>query len=172
MVYTTACADSDSTSDGSFAPLHVHYSERFSAAGRTSGGFLKREGKAKDHEVLVSRLIDRPLRPMIQPGWTHSTQLLSWVLSYDGQHAPEPLAITAAGAALALSDVPLRKAVAGVRVGLLPERGFVVNPTVAEIEASSLDLLVAGTADAVLMIEGFCDFLTEEQMLEVGERNT
>lgn len=83
-------------------------------------------------QVLVARLIDRPIRPMVQPGWTRSTQLLTWVLSYDGQHSPEPLAITAAGAALAISDVPLRRAVAGARVALLPDRGFVVNPTVEE----------------------------------------
>ncbi|KAL4447781.1 hypothetical protein ABPG75_005000 [Micractinium tetrahymenae] len=166
MLYTTACAVEDNVGDGSFAPLQVHYTERFSAAGRTSGGYLKREGKPKDHEVLVARLIDRPIRPMIQAGWTHSTQVLTWVMSYDGEHSPEPLAITAAGAALAISDVPLRKAVAGARVGLLPGRGFVVNPTVAEQEESSLDLLIAGTSEAVLMIEGFCDFLTEEQMLE------
>ena len=243
MLLTTACADEDSSGDGSFAPLQVHYTERFSAAGRTSGGYLKREGKPKDREVLVSRLIDRPIRPMIQPGWTHSTQVLTWVMSYDGQHSPEPLAITAAGAALAISgarrrllggaccrllarvplpapqevpqqrtlplrpglghvgakagmgacgakaractcfwpqptplpacpppptDVPLRRAVAGARVGLLPGRGFVVNPTVAEMAGSSLDLVMAGTSEAVLMIEGFCEFLTEEQMLEVG----
>ncbi|GAB4816012.1 hypothetical protein N2152v2_003058 [Parachlorella kessleri] len=166
MVYTTACADSDTSGDGSFAPLQVHYFERFSAAGRTSGGYLKREGRAKDHEVLVARLIDRPLRPMIQPGWTHSTQVLSWVLSYDGEHATEPLAVTAAGAALALSDVPLKRVVAGVRVGMLPDLGFVVNPTVQQLESSSLDLMLAGTSEAVLMIEGFCDFLTEEQLLE------
>jgi polyribonucleotide nucleotidyltransferase len=103
MLYTTACSDNDNYGDGSFAPLQVHYTERFSAAGRTSGGFFKREGKPKDHEVLVSRLIDRPIRPMISAGWTHTTQVLTWVLSYDGQHSPEPLAITAAGAALAIS---------------------------------------------------------------------
>ena len=103
MLYTTACSDNDNYGDGSLAPLQVHYTERFSAAGRTSGGFFKREGKPKDHEVLVSRLIDRPIRPMISAGWTHTTQVLTWVLSYDGQHSPEPLAITAAGAALAIS---------------------------------------------------------------------
>jgi polyribonucleotide nucleotidyltransferase len=103
IVYTTACADDDAAGDGSFAPLQVHYTERFSAAGRTSGGYLKREGRPKDREVLVARLIDRPIRPMIRSGWTHSTQVLAWVMSYDGQHSPEPLAITAAGAALALS---------------------------------------------------------------------
>ena len=98
-------------------------------------------------------------------------QVLSWVLSYDGIHPTEPLAITAASAALLLSDIPFTKAVAGVRVGLLPDGDgsgtFVVNPTVDQMAVSRLDLMLAGTADAVLMIEGFCDFLTEQQMLEV-----
>ncbi|KAL4419130.1 hypothetical protein ABPG77_002643 [Micractinium sp. CCAP 211/92] len=179
MLYTTACAMEDNVGDGSFAPLQVHYTERFSAAGRTSGGYLKREGKPKDHEVLVARLIDRPIRPMIQAGWTHSTQVLTWVMSYDGEHLPRASGHHRCGRCTGhlgclnpapwiptAADVPLRKAVAGARVGLLPGRGFVVNPTVAEQQESSLDLLIAGTSEAVLMIEGFCDFLTEEQMLE------
>lgn len=107
MIYTSVCADSDNASDGSFAPLQINYTERFSAAGRTSGSYLKRDSRPKDHEVLVSRLVDRPLRPMVQSGWPHSTQVLQWVLSYDFVHAPEPLAITAAGAAMYLSGEPL-----------------------------------------------------------------
>lgn len=153
-----------------------------------SGGYNKRNPRQGMGEVLVSRLIDRPLRPMFAKGWSNETQVLSdmhchvaatnhiyqvlsWVLSYDGVHPTEPLAITAAGAALLLSDIPFTKAVAGVRIGLLPDangaEAFVVNPTVDQMAASRLDLVLAGTADAVLMIEGFCDFLTEEQMLEV-----
>jgi hypothetical protein len=134
-----------------------------------SGSYIKRDGRAKDAEVLTARLVDRPLRPMVADGWAHSTQLLMWVLSYDFQHAPEPLAITAAGAAMAVSDVPMKRVVAGARVGRLPGRGFVVNPTVEEMAGSSLDLVMAGTADAVLMIEGFCDFLSEAEMLEVRQ---
>ena len=170
MLYTTVCADSDGASDGSFAPLQVVYTERFSAAGRTSGSFFKRDSRPKDHEVLVSRLVDRPLRPAISSGWPHSTQVLQWVMSYDFVHSSEPLAITAAGAAMALSEVPMKRAVAGVRVGLIPERGFVVNPTVEEMENSRLDLVMAGTSEAVLMIEGFCDFLTESEMIQVTHR--
>jgi len=167
MIYTTVCADNDNASDGSFAPLQINYTERFSAAGRTAGGFIKRDSRPKEHEVLVSRLVDRPLRPVVADGWPHSTQVLQWVVSYDSIHAPEPLAITAAGAAMYISEVPMKRAVAGVRVGLLPGRGFVVNPTVNEMEESRLDLVMAGTVEAVLMIEGFCDFLTEAEMLEV-----
>ena len=166
VLYTTACSDNDFASDGSFAPLQINYTERFSAAGRTSGSFFKRDSKQKENEVLVSRLVDRPLRPMIAAGWPHSVQVLQWVLSYDFDHSPEPLAITAAGAALALSDVPMKKVVAGVRVGQI-DGEFVVNPTVGQMESSTLDLMMAGTRDAVLMIEGFCDFLTEDEMLKV-----
>ncbi|GFR41812.1 hypothetical protein Agub_g2582 [Astrephomene gubernaculifera] len=162
----TACCSAAPVGDGSFVPLTVNYSERFSAAGRTSGGFVKRDGRPRDSEVLVSRLVDRPLRPMFAKGWANDTQVLEWVMSYDGVNEPEPLAITAAAAALLISDIPLKKAVAGVRVGLLPEVGLVINPTVQEMEVSRLDLMMAGTRDAVLMIEGFCDFLTEEQLIE------
>lgn len=153
-------------------PLQVHYQERFSAAGRTAGGYLKRDGRPKDQEVLKararrrgtggpdanpcsarwlgshlrcreaqrlgpadavaqltcpalpfpqSRLVDRPLRPMMQDGWPYDTQVLSWVMSYDGAVGPEPLAITAAGAALAVSDIPIKNVVAGVRCGPGPE---------------------------------------------------
>ncbi|CAL5228653.1 g11822 [Coccomyxa viridis] len=166
MVYATACCSREATGDGSFLPLTVNYSERFSAAGRTTGSWLKREGRPKEGEVLTSRLIDRPLRPMFAPGWSNDTQVLIWVLSYDGINSPEPLAITAAAAALSISDIPLTKAVAGVRVGYLEGRGLVVGPTEQEMEESKLDLVLAGTADAVLMIEGYCDFLPEEDMLE------
>ncbi|CAL8470982.1 g10524 [Coccomyxa elongata] len=166
VLYATACCTDHPVGDGSFTPLQVNYAERFSAAGRTSGGWLKRDGRPKDGEVLTARLVDRPLRPMFEPGWTNDTQVLIWVLSYDGINTPEPLAITAAAAALAISDIPLQKAVAGVRVGLLEGRGLVVNPTEQELQESSLDLMLAGTADALLMIEGYCDFLSEEQMVE------
>jgi len=165
VIYTTACADNGQPGDGSFLPLSIQYMERFSAAGETSGGYIKRDGRQKEGEVLTSRLVDRPLRPMFQEGWAMETQVLQWVLSFDGKNAPEPLAITAAGAALAISDIPLLKPVAAVRVGLVAGE-FIVNPSLQQMQSSSLDLIIAGTEDAVLMIEGFCDFLTEDQMLE------
>lgn len=164
MVYATACAEEEA-GDTDFLPLSVNYQERFSAAGRTSGGFFKKEGKIRDHEVLVSRLIDRPIRPMVAKGFSRETQLLLWVMSYDGEHSADALSITAAGAALAISDIPLLKPVAGVRVGLIDGK-YVVNPTVQQMKNSTLDMVVAGTSDAVLMIEGYCDLLSEEQLLE------
>eukprot|EP00271_Cylindrocystis_brebissonii_P018477 TRINITY_DN5251_c0_g1_i1.p1 TRINITY_DN5251_c0_g1~~TRINITY_DN5251_c0_g1_i1.p1 ORF type:complete len:1081 (+),score=191.83 TRINITY_DN5251_c0_g1_i1:439-3681(+) len=169
IVYTTVCASNDEgRGDIDFLPLSVNYQERFSAAGRTSGGFFKREGKQRDNEILVSRLIDRPLRPMVAKGFCQETQILLWVMSYDGEHAADALSITAAGAAMAISEVPLLKPVAGVRVGLCGDE-FVVNPTVAQMDSSRLDMIVAGTADAVLMIEGYCEMLPERDLLKAVE---
>ncbi|KAJ9179870.1 hypothetical protein P3X46_008184 [Hevea brasiliensis] len=165
IVYTSVCMDDVPSEPSDFFPLSVNYQERFSAAGRTSGGFFKREGRAKDHEVLICRLIDRPLRPTMLKGFYHETQILSWVLSYDGLHFPDSLAVTAAGIAVALSEVPTTKAIAGVRVGLVGDR-FIVNPTTKDMEESELDLVLAGTESAILMIEGYCNFLPEEKLLE------
>ncbi|KAF3616949.1 Polyribonucleotide nucleotidyltransferase 1, chloroplastic [Capsicum annuum] len=165
IIYTTVCLSDVPSEPGDFFPLSVHYQERFSAAGRTSGGFFKREGRTKDHEVLICRLIDRPLRPTMAKGFYYETQVLSWVLSYDGLHPPDALAVTAAGIAMALSEVPNSEVVAGVRIGLIGDK-FVVNPTIQEMENSKLDLLLAGTKNATLMIEGYCDFIPEDKLLE------
>ncbi|KAK2362469.1 Purine nucleoside phosphorylase [Trifolium repens] len=168
VLYTTVCLSDIPSEPSDFFPLSVNYQERFSAAGRTSGGFFKREGKTKDHEVLICRLIDRPLRPTMPKGFYHETQILSWVLSYDGIHIPDSLAVTAAGIALALSEVPMSKAVAGVRVGLVGDK-YIVNPTNEEMENSELDLMLAGTDSAILMIEGYGNFLPEEKLLKAVE---
>ncbi|CAM9982025.1 unnamed protein product [Pylaiella littoralis] len=168
VVYSTACTDRKATTSA-FSPLRVDYMERFSAAGMTSGGYNKRDGRASDQETLVSRLMDRPLRPAMHPGWFHETQLLSWVLSYDTVHPPVPLAITAASAALALSNVPLVRAIAGVTVGMDSEGELVVNPEMAVAAMSPLNLTIAGTADGVLMIEGESDFIGEEDMMRAIE---
>ncbi|KAK2638338.1 hypothetical protein Ddye_026133 [Dipteronia dyeriana] len=165
IVYTSVCLADVPSEPSDFFPLYVNYQERFSAAGRTSGGFFKREGRTKDHEVLVCRLIDRPLRPTMLKGFYHETQILSWVLSYDGMHSPDALAVTTAGIAVALSEVPHSKTIAGVRVGLVGDK-FVVNPTTKEMEDSELDLLLAGSDNAILMIEGYCNFLSEEKLLQ------
>ncbi|KAI3444207.1 hypothetical protein Pfo_000872 [Paulownia fortunei] len=168
IIYTTVCLADVPSEPSDFFPLYVNYQERFSAAGRTSGGFFKREGRTKDHEVLICRLIDRPLRPTMLKGFYHETQILSWVLSYDGLHPPDSLAVTAAGIAVALSEVPNSEVIAGVRIGLIGDK-FVVNPTTKEMEDSKLDLLLAGTDSAILMIEGYCDFLPEEKLLQAVE---
>lgn len=168
IVYSSVCLADVPSEPSDFFPLSVNYQERLSAAGRTSGGFFKREGRAKDHEVLICRLIDRPLRPTMPKGFYYETQLLSWVFSYDGLHSPDCLAVTAAGIAVALSEVPNTKIIAGVRVGIVGDR-FIVNPTTEEMKESELDLIIAGTDSAILMIEGYCNFLTEERLLQAVE---
>ncbi|MCB1080821.1 MAG: polyribonucleotide nucleotidyltransferase, partial [Chlamydiia bacterium] len=131
-------------------------------------GFIKREGKPTEKEVLTCRLIDRPIRPMFEEGFYTDTQVITTVFSYDGIHQTEPLAICAASAALTLSDIPFIKPIGAVRVGMVEDR-FIINPTLEEMESSVLDLVLAGTEDAILMIEGYCDFLTEEQIMEAIE---
>jgi len=170
VLLATACRGPVPSEETDFLPLRVDYVEKFSSTGKTLGGFIKREGKPTEHEVLICRLIDRPLRPMFEDGYFNEIQVLTYVLSYDGVHTPDPLAICAASAALVISDIPLVKPIAGVRVGMIDGK-FVVNPTLQEMEKSSLDLMLAGTADALLMIEGYADFLTEEQILEAVNEN-
>lgn len=165
MVFASACAAPKAEEEADFLPLRVDYQEKFFSAGKTLGGFIKREGRPSEREILVSRLIDRPLRPMFEDGFYKEVQVLAYVWSYDGLNSPDPLAICAASAALAISDIPLIKPIAGVRVGYI-NGTFIINPTYEEMQTSSLDLLLAGTEEAILMIEGYCNFLTEEQVIE------
>lgn len=165
VLFTSVCAEKEPSPAAGFFPLRVDYQEKFSAAGKTLGGFIKREGRPSEKEILTSRLIDRTIRPMFEEGYVNEVQCLSYVWSFDQVNPAEPLAICAVSAALCISDIPFIKPVAGVRVGLIDDV-FIVNPTVEEMEISRLDLLLAGTEEAILMTEGFCDFLTEEQMLE------
>lgn len=168
VVFSSACAAPTASAEIDFFPLRVDYQEKYSSVGRTASGFLKREGRPSEREILASRLIDRPLRPMFEEGYYNEVQLLAYVFSYDGLHQPDVLAICAASAALVISDIPLVKPIGAVRMGFINGE-FVVNPTVEEMKDSKLDLILAGTEDAILMIEGFCDFLTEEQVLEAIE---
>lgn len=169
VVLSTACS-SDKLMEGvDFLPLRVDYQEKFSSVGKTASGFIKREGRPSEKEILTSRLIDRPLRPLFEDGYYVDTQVLSYVYSYDGTHTPDVLGICAASAALTLSDIPLKKPIGGVRVGLINDE-YVINPTAEEQKLSKLDLILAGTEDAILMIEGYCDFLTEEQVLDAIEK--
>lgn len=165
ILLATACRGAVPSDETDFLPLRVDYIEKFSSAGKTLGGFIKREGKPSEKEILTCRLIDRPIRPMFEEGYVNDMQLLVYVMSYDGVHLPDPLAICAASAALVISDIPLIKPIAGVRVGFVDGK-FIVNPTFQEMEKSTLDLVLAGTEDAILMIEGYCDFLTEDQVFE------
>jgi polyribonucleotide nucleotidyltransferase len=146
-----------------FFPLTVHYQEKFSAAGRIPGGFFKREGRPTEHETLTSRLIDRPIRPLFPEGFYNEVNVICQVLSYDGENEPDVLALVAASAALTLSGVPFMGPIAGGRVGYV-DGEYVLNPG-RNIEGSKLDLVAAGTSDAVLMVESEAHELSEEVML-------
>jgi polyribonucleotide nucleotidyltransferase len=169
VVFASACAAPTASSEIDFFPLRVDYQEKYSSVGRTASGFIKREGRPSEREILACRLIDRPLRPMFEEGYYNEVQLLAYVFSYDGLHQPDVLAICACSAALVISDIPLVKPIGAVRMGLINGE-FVVNPNVEEMKESKLDLILAGTEDAILMIEGFCDFLTEAQVIEAIEQ--
>ncbi|HMD79715.1 MAG TPA: polyribonucleotide nucleotidyltransferase, partial [Anaerolineales bacterium] len=164
MVLATACQSAEPLPDVDFLPLRVDYQEKFSSVGRTASGYIKREGKPSERETLVCRLIDRPIRPLFAEGYYHDVQILSFVWSHDLMHSPDILAINGASAALVISDIPLVKPIGAVRIGLINDQ-FIVNPTVEQQKVSLLDLVLAGTEEAVLMIEGSCQFLTEEQVL-------
>lgn len=163
IVYSTVCIERDPT-PVDFTPLRVDYFARYSAVGQTVGAFHRRDSRGDDTEILVARLIDRPIRPMIVDGWQHETQILSWVLSYDKNVPPEALAICSASAAMCISEVPFVKPIAGVEVGLINGK-LKINPTKAEMKNSTLHLTIAGTKDGILMIEGAADFLPEEVMV-------
>ena len=136
-----------------FFPLTVHYQEKFSAAGRIPGGFFKRERGATEKETLTSRLIDRPIRPLFPEGFYNELLVIAQVLSYDGENEPDVLAMIAASAALTLSGVPFMGPIAGARVGYSNEGEYILNPTQTQIAEGKLDLVVAGTQDAVMMVE-------------------
>ena len=135
-----------------FFPLTVNYQERYYAAGRIPGGFFKREGRPTEKETLTSRLIDRPIRPLFADGYKNETQVVVTVLSHDLENDPDIVGMVAASAALTLSGVPFMGPIGGARVGYI-NGSYVLNPLVDEVKESQLDLVVAGTADAVLMVE-------------------
>jgi polyribonucleotide nucleotidyltransferase len=147
-----------------FFPLTVHYQEKFSAAGRIPGGFFKRERGATEKETLTSRLIDRPIRPLFPDGFYNEILVIAHVLSYDGENEPDVLAMIAASAALTLSGVPFMGPIGGARVGF-NEGEYILNPSQAQIAEGQLDLVVAGTREAVMMVESEAKELSEEQML-------
>lgn len=147
-----------------FFPLTVHYQEKFSAAGRIPGGFFKRERGATEKETLVSRLIDRPIRPLFPEGFYNEINAICQVLSYDGENEPDILAMVAASAALTISGVPFMGPIGAARVGY-QDGEYILNPTDAQVDAGELDLVVAATQDAVMMVESEAKELSEEVML-------
>ncbi len=165
VVHAAATASREPLQGVDFLPLTVNYQERIYAAGRFLGGFYKREGRPTEKETLTSRLIDRPIRPRFPKGFFHEVQVIATVLSADDEHDPDIVALNAASAALAVSNIPFQGPIAGVRVGLV-DGEFVINPTYEELDRSELDLVVAGTRDAVLMVEAEAHELPEETILE------
>jgi polyribonucleotide nucleotidyltransferase len=147
-----------------FFPLTVNYQEKAFAAGKIPGGYFKREGRPSENETLVSRLIDRPIRPLFADGFRCETQVIATVLSHDLENDPDVVAMVAASAALTLSGVPFMGPIGGARVGFIGGE-YILNPLVDQMDESKLDLMVAGTADAVLMVESEARELSEEEML-------
>ncbi|MCW5796868.1 MAG: polyribonucleotide nucleotidyltransferase [Nitrospira sp.] len=168
VVLATAVASQTAKPGVDFLPLTVDYQEKTYAAGKIPGGYFKREGRPSEREVLTSRLIDRPLRPLFPEGYYFETQVITSVLSADKTGVSDVIAITAASAALAVSSIPFNGPIAGVKIGRVNGQ-FVVNPDLETLETSDLHLVVAGTADAVMMVEAGANELPEATMLEAIE---
>jgi polyribonucleotide nucleotidyltransferase len=168
MVLVTACHAASPREGIDFLPLTVDYREYTYASGRIPGGFFKREGKPTEKEVLTSRLIDRPIRPLFPSGWRFETQVIALVLSADTENDSDVLAITGASAAIALSEIPFHATIAGVRVGLI-DGEYVVNPTYEQRKRSKIDLVVAGSRQAIVMVEAGAKEATEEEMVSALE---
>ncbi|MWN04922.1 polyribonucleotide nucleotidyltransferase [Gilliamella sp. Pas-s95] len=163
-VFVTVVANKKVKEGQDFFPLTVNYQERTYAAGRIPGGFFKREGRPSEGETLIARLIDRPLRPLFPEGFVNEIQIIATVVSVNPDVSPDLVAMIGASAALCLSGVPFHGPIGAARVGFINDE-FVLNPSVKELATSRLDLVVAGTKSAVLMVESEADLLTEDQML-------
>lgn len=167
-ILATACSKQAPSEETDFLPLAVFYQTKLSANGMIAGGYIKRDGRPTKPDTLTSRLIDRPLRPLFPKGYYNEVQVIATLFSYEDGAPPEPLAICASSAALVISSIPFYKPVGAVRVGRI-DKEWIINPSAEQMEESTLDLLLAGTEEAILMIEGYCDFLTEEEVLEAIE---
>jgi polyribonucleotide nucleotidyltransferase len=168
VVLVTACRAATAREGLDFLPLTVDFREYAYASGRIPGGFFKREGKMTDKEVLTSRMIDRPIRPLFPSGWRYETQVIALVLSADRQNDPDVLAITGSSAALALSGIPFHSTIAGVRVGLV-DGAIVINPTYEQRKNSLVDIILAGTKDGLVMVEAGAKEVPEEQVAQALE---
>jgi polyribonucleotide nucleotidyltransferase len=167
VVLATACMDSKAA-EKDFLPLTVDYREYTYSAGKIPGGFFKREGRPSEKEILTSRLIDRPLRPLFPEGWSNETQIVSMVLSADSENDPDVIGVTAASAALYISKIPFTTPIAAVRIGML-EGKLVVNPTVAEQKTSTMNIVVAGSDKAIVMVESGALEVSEDAVADALE---
>ena len=165
VVLATVVAASEKAEGEDFLPLTVNYQEKSAAAGKVPGGYFKREGRPSEKEILTSRLIDRPVRPLITKDFTYQTQIIVTVFSADPDHDPDVLSVTAASAALSLSDVPFEGPIAAVRVARV-DGEFVCNPSKAELEESDMNIVVAGTKEAIVMVEGGTNIVPENDIVD------
>ena len=165
VVIATAVGAKKVAEGQDYFPLSVNYQEKYYAAGKIPGGYFKREARPTEAETLISRLIDRPIRPLFPSGFMNEVQVLPTVLSYDGENQPDILAMIASSAALAISGLPFQGPIAASRVGF-NNGNYILNPSPKDLENSSLDLVVAGTKDAVLMVESEASGLSEKEMLD------
>ncbi len=164
VVLATVVADKKAAEGRDFFPLTVDYQEKTYAAGKIPGGFLKREGRPSEHETLTSRLIDRPVRPLFPEGFTNEVQIIATVLSMDPDVSPDIVAMIGVSAALSIAGLPFNGPIGAARVGYI-DGEYVLNPSIAKLKESKLDLVVAGTENAVLMVESEAELLSEEVML-------
>ena len=168
-IVATVCCASEVKEGLDFVPVTVEYNEKYYAAGKIPGGFIKREGRPKDKEILVSRLIDRPMRPLFEPSFGREIQIVPTCVSSDGVNPPDILAVIASSAAVSISDIPFHGPVAACRVAYLNGE-YVINPTFKQIDEADLEIVVAGTADGFTMVEGGANEATEEVMLGALEK--
>lgn len=165
MVLVTAVASQKTVEDLDYFPLSVEYREKAFAAGKIPGGFFKREGRPTEKEILSARLIDRPIRPLFPDNYKNDTQVIAFVYSYDGENDADVIAAVGASAALVVSDIPFLEPVGEVRVGRIAGE-FIVNPSHSQIEQSDIELVVAGTADSIMMVEGESKEVSEQDLLD------
>ncbi len=165
MVLVTAVAASEAKEGLDYFPLQVEYREKTSAAGKFPGGYIKREGRPTEKEILSSRLCDRPIRPLFPASFTNETQVVAMVMSYDGENDPDVLAACGASAALAISDIPFDGPMGEVRIGRIAGE-LIVNPTHEQIKLGDIELVVAGTADSIMMVEGESKEVSEQELLD------
>src|SRR5689334_18767928 len=168
VVLATAVANQEPREGIDFFPLTVDYREYTYAGGRIPGGFIKREGRPSEREILTSRQIDRPIRPLFPEGFRNETQVIAFVLSADTQNDPDVVAINGASAALALSDIPFAGPVGAVRVGMVDDK-FVINPTYDEQRNGKLSLMVVGTSEGIVMIEAGANEVDEDRIVDAIE---
>src|SRR5947208_16619496 len=164
LVLVTAVAARTTRENIDFFPLTCDYQERTFAAGKIPGGFFKREGRPSEKEILTSRLIDRPLRPLFPKGFNCETQVIATVLSHDKENDPDVLSLLGASTALVLSDIPWNGPMAAVRIGRVDGR-FVINPTTSQLATSDMNVIVAGSRDAIVMVEGGAQMVPEAALL-------